>query len=102
MIIVLYEIVLCFLGRPIGKEHTGNLLGDFAAAPSAPVAQRTRPAPAGRQLQANSVGYRLLAKAGWTGRGLGAEETGITTPVAAWTQSGPHLVICRRKGPESS
>lgn len=31
---------------------------------------------------------QLLAKAGWKGGGLGAQEQGITMPVAAWHQKG--------------
>lgn len=31
---------------------------------------------------------QLLAKAGWTGGGLGAQEQGITTPLPAWHQKG--------------
>lgn len=52
-------------------------------------ADAARPAPTGRPLPPSSVGYRLLAKAGWRpGQGLGAAGQGATLPVAAAAVAG--------------
>ncbi|KAK9918590.1 hypothetical protein WJX75_005185 [Coccomyxa subellipsoidea] len=89
------------LQRP-GEELQDRLANADAAGPSGRIEERATALQSLQQAFATQpevrkakpreepkgIGYALLAKAGWTGGGLGAQEQGITTPLPAWHQKG--------------
>ncbi|BDA47025.1 hypothetical protein COCOBI_09-4800 [Coccomyxa sp. Obi] len=69
-----------------GEERATNLQSLQQAFAAHVEGRQTRPQKRAESMK--GIGFELLAKAGWTGGGLGAQEQGITTPLPAWHQKG--------------